>query len=152
MEQRLANHLRKNEYKLALDMSLSMSKPLQTLKVLIMIIENHRTMGMDYQDTLINYVKSWSINRIVQVLRYCRDWNTMARNCDVAMLILRAIIDSIPAETLAAEDGVKDLIEGIMPYAERHYDRIDGLKTDSYIFDYFLKTTEVMKKVDGLSQ
>jgi len=151
MEQRLANHLRKNEYKLALDMSLSMFKPMQTFKVLVMIIENHRTLGDDYQDILIGYVKSWSIYRIVQVLRYCRDWNTMARNCDVAMLMLRAIIVSIPAETLASEDGVKELMDGIMPYAERHYDRIDGLKTDSYIIDYFLKTMEVMDKVDDLS-
>merc|ERR1712176_1592828 len=109
-------------------MALNLDKPRQALKVLVMIADEHGTKGLEYRDILIKYIKSWSMSRIVQVLRYCRDWNTGARNCDVAMLMFRAIVVSIPAETLAAEDGVIDIIEGIMPYTERHYERFDRLK------------------------
>lgn len=151
MEQKLTNHVLKHEYELALDMALTMFKPMQTLNVLVMIIENQRTPKVDHKDILISYVKSWSVNRIIQVLHYCRDWNTLARNCNVAMLMLRAIVSTVPAQTLAAEDSIKELMEGIIPYTERHYDRIDGLKTDSHIIDYFLKTSEFMDEVYDLS-
>lgn len=152
MEQMLANHLQKNNFELALDMSLNMDKPSQALKVLISIIENGRTRGLNDHDILVNEVKCWSINRIVQVLRYCRDWNTRSRNSHVAMLMFRAIMVSIPAATLANEDGVPDIMEGIMPYTERHFERIDRLKTDSFIIDYFLNAMGVMdmNDVDGI--
>lgn len=138
MEQRLSNHLRFKEYEKALEIALELDKPRQALKVLTAIIENDVQKGQNSMSTLKEHVKSWPISRTTQVLRYCRDWNTRARNSHVAMLTVKAIVSSIPAQTLAAADGIPELMAGIMPYAERHFQRLDKLYTSSYLIDYTL--------------
>ena len=138
MEQRLSNHLRFKEYEKALEIALELDKPRQALKVLTAIIENDVQKGQNSMSTLKEHVKSWPISRTTQVLRYCRDWNTRARNSHVAMLTVKAIVTSIPAQTLAAADGIPELMAGIMPYAERHFQRLDKLYTSSYLIDYTL--------------
>ena len=144
MEQRLSNHLRFKEYEKALEIALELDKPRQALKVLTAIIENDVQKGQNSMSTLKDHVKSWPMSRTTQVLRYCRDWNTRARNSHVAMLTVRAIVSSIPAQTLAAADGVPELMAGIMPYAERHFQRLDKLYTSSYLIDYTLMTMGTM--------
>jgi U3 small nucleolar RNA-associated protein 13 len=138
MEQKLANHLRYKEYEQALEIALQLEKPLQALKVLNSIVENDVQKGQSGLETLQRHVKGWSMARTTQILRYCRDWNTRARNCHMAMLVLKAIVSTIPAHTLAAAEGVPEILAGITPYAERHFDRLDRLHASTYLLDFAL--------------
>ena len=57
----------------------------------------------------------------------------------MAMLVVRAIITTIPAVKLATEyEGIPEILAGIAPYAERHFDRLDRMVGDSYLLDYTL--------------
>jgi U3 small nucleolar RNA-associated protein 13 len=78
------------------------------------------------------------MHRTTQVIRYCRDWNTRARNSHIALLVIKAIVTSIPAHKLASSDGVPELLAGITPYAERHFTRLDNLHASSYLLDFVL--------------
>lgn len=78
------------------------------------------------------------MDRTTQVIRYCRDWNTRARNSHIAMLVIKAIVTTIPAHKLAKADGVPELLAGITPYSERHFSRLDNLITGSYLLDFTL--------------
>jgi U3 small nucleolar RNA-associated protein 13 len=138
MEQKLANHLRYKEYEQALEIALQLEKPMQALKVLNSIVENDVQKGQSGFETLQRHVKGWSMARTTQILRYCRDWNTRARNCHMAMLVLKAIVSTIPAHTLAAAEGVPEILAGITPYAERHFDRLDRLHASTYLLDFAL--------------
>jgi len=138
MEQRLSNHLRFKEYEQALEIAFELDKPNQALKVLSSIIENDIENGKDVLDTLKRHVSLWPMNRTTQVLKYCRDWNTRARNSQIAMLIVRAIVGVIPAATLATTDGIPELFAQITPYAERHFDRLDKIHGNSYLIDFTL--------------
>ena len=117
---------------------LTISNTAPCTQVLTAIIEIDVKRGKSNISTLQGHVKSWPMSRTTQVLRYCRDWNTRARNSHVAMLTVKAIVSSIPAQKLAAADGVPELMAGIMPYAERHFKRLDKLYTSSYLIDYTL--------------
>ena len=138
MEQRLVNHLRFKEYEKALEIALELDKPRQALKVLTAIIENDVQKGENIMTTLERHVKGWPMSRTTQVLRYCRDWNTRARNSHIAMLTVKAILSAIPAQNLAATAGVPEILAGITPYAERHFQRLDRLHASSYLIDYAL--------------
>ena len=139
-EQKLANHLRHNEYEQALDIALSMDKPRQVLKVLMAISENDLSKGKDALSTLQHHVENWTMERITQIIKYCREWNTRARNSHISMLTVKAIITSVPADQLACVDGLADILSGIAPYAQRHFERIDKLHRDSYLIDFALLT------------
>jgi len=54
------------------------------------------------------------------------------------MLVIKAIVTTIPAQKLAKADGVPELLAGITPYSERHFSRLDNLLTGSYLLDFTL--------------
>eukprot|EP00559_Dactyliosolen_fragilissimus_P008400 CAMPEP_0184863874 /NCGR_PEP_ID=MMETSP0580-20130426/12913_1 /TAXON_ID=1118495 /ORGANISM="Dactyliosolen fragilissimus" /LENGTH=1134 /DNA_ID=CAMNT_0027362451 /DNA_START=100 /DNA_END=3504 /DNA_ORIENTATION=- len=145
LEQKLANHLRYKEYGQALDLTLEMDKPRQALKVMVAIVENDMLHNRDSLHTLKSYLSEWSMSRIVQLLRYCRDWNTQARNSFIAMLVVKAIFSTITVDKLSKEEGVSDTATGIMPYAERHFDRIDNLYLNSHVIDFVLSSMGDLK-------
>lgn len=145
-EQKLANHLRFKEYEQALDIALEMDKPRQVLKVLVALAENDLSSGKDALVTLQNHVKNWTMARITQILKYAREWNTRARNSHISMLTVKAIVTSIPADQLACADELPEILAGIAPYAERHFERIDKLHATSYLIDFALLS---MGNLDG---
>lgn len=145
-EQKLANHIRFKEYEQALDIALDMDKPRQVLKVLVAIAENDLSSGKDALVTLQNHVKTWAMTRVTQILKFCREWNTRARNSHISMLTVKAIVTSFPADELALVDGLAEILSGIAPYAERHFERIDKLHANSYLIDFALLS---MGNLDG---
>jgi U3 small nucleolar RNA-associated protein 13 len=140
MDQKLANHLRHKEYKEALQISLQRDKPRHALRVFTAMIEAEVQKGNDGLEPLQLHVTSWDEDTLLRVLQYCRDWNTNARNCHVALLVIKAITASIPIHTLAATKGVPEIIAGIMSYAERHFDRLDKLYGNSFLLDFALSS------------
>ena len=138
MEQKLSNHLRYKEFEQALDIALEMDKPRQSLKVLTSIVENDLLDGKDSLTTLGEHVKNWDPDCIVQILKYCRNWNTRAKNSRISMLTVKAIMSSKAADELACIDGLPQILEGIIPYSERHFERIDKLFASSYLIDFTL--------------
>jgi U3 small nucleolar RNA-associated protein 13 len=137
-EQKLANHLRHKEYEQALDIALGMEKPRQVLKVIVAITENDLASGKEPLLTLQNHIANWDMTRVLQIVKYCREWNTRARNSHVSMLVIKAIITTIAADQLACVDGLPEILAGIAPYAERHFERLDKLHADSYLIDFAL--------------
>lgn len=138
MDQKLANHLRHKEYGEALEISLLRDKPRHALRVFTAIIEAEVQKGKEGLEALRKHVQSWEEERLVRVLQYCRDWNTKARNCNVALLVVKSIVTTIPVHTLAATKGVPELVAGIISYAERHHDRLDRLYGNSFLLDFAL--------------
>jgi U3 small nucleolar RNA-associated protein 13 len=140
LEQRLANHLRYKEYEKALDIALDLEKPRQVLKVLTSIVENDIQKGHSTGlRTLRDHCRtSWSMDKVTQILKYCRDWNTRARNSHMAMLVVQAVVTSIPAHKLAETEELAQVFAGITPYAERHFDRLDRMHANAYLLDYTL--------------
>jgi len=138
MEQKLSNHLRHKQYEKALDIALDLDKPHQVLKVLTQIIEKD-SLNNKGVETLRKHVLKWSPDKLKQILKYCREWNTRARNSHIAMLMVKAVVTIIPAAKLATlYDGVPEILAGIAPYAERHFDRLDRMVGDSYLLDFTL--------------
>jgi U3 small nucleolar RNA-associated protein 13 len=55
------------------------------------------------------------------------------------MLVVKAVVTTIPAAKLATSyEGIPEILAGIWPYAERHFDRLDRMVGDSYLLDFTL--------------
>lgn len=138
LDQRLANHLRHKEYSEALAIALQRDKPLNALKVLTALIEEDIAKGGSGLSPLKREARKWSDESILQILRYSRDWNTRAVNSHVAMLVCRALISVFTVDKLVSITGVPEIIAGIVPYAERHFDRLDQLFCSTFLLDLVL--------------
>ncbi len=148
MEQKLANHLRFKEFEHALNLALEMDKPRQVLKVVSSIITNDIAEHNEPTTTLKRQIARWGEEKILQLLQYAREWNTLSRNSHICMHILKAIFAVKPIDELVECDGVTSVMEGMIPYAKRHFDRLDDLYSKSYLVDFTLSSMGDLTNAD----
>ena len=104
---------------------------------------------------------------LARLLRFVRDWNARAASAAVAQRVLHAVVKlravedvvrafegaGAPVVSLSGEDGgegdrkrggkeeqggVRELLEALIPYTERHLARMERLVQESYVVDYVL--------------
>ena len=101
---------------------------------------------------------------LARLLLYVRAWNANAKTSDVAQRVLHAVVKLRPAEEIAAAFGeessinglaeasglnearragngasaLRELLEALLPYTERHLTRMERLVQESYMVDYLL--------------
>lgn len=94
---------------------------------------------------------------LITLIRFVRDWNSNAKTSEIAQEVLHAIVKLRPAEdimdvfrtqaALAGEEqstdvsggGLKEIVDGLIPYTERHLARMDRLIQESYVVDFLLE-------------
>jgi U3 small nucleolar RNA-associated protein 13 len=95
-------------------------------------------------------------SELTKLLKYVRDWNTRAKSSAVAQSVLLAIVklrsaedimaafsasgvgDLLGDKTGAGSTALKEVIDALIPYTERHLARMERLVQESYIVDYLL--------------
>jgi len=94
--------------------------------------------------TLEDIVAGFSVEELSLCLSYLRDWNTNARNSIVAQQVLHHILRKFPPSVLQSLPDIKQLLEGLIPYTDRHLNRMDRLLQKSYILDYTLQAMQTV--------
>lgn len=69
------------------------------------------------------------------MLFFIRDWNTSARKSEIAQTALNVVLRTIDAERLLELPKLKEVMDGILPYTERHYNRSKKMLIDHFIID-----------------
>lgn len=108
-------------------------------------------------------IRTLATSDLALLLSFVRSWNSNAKTSDVAQRVLHATLklrsaddilrvfeDELAAKSFAnAEDvasttgktgitAIKELVEAIIPYTERHLNKVDQLLQESYVIDYIL--------------
>lgn len=115
-------------------------------------------------DSLVDEViRTLATSDLARLLSFVRNWNSNAKTSDIAQKALFAIVKLRSADDILrvfedeaairsfAETGeepspagkagmtaVKELLEAIIPYTERHLSKVDRLLQESYVIDYIL--------------
>lgn len=98
--------------------------------------------------TVDEVLGSLADEQLYKLLLRLRDWNTNVRTAPVAQKILWTVVKSYPASRLAglrpqgkvgAKGSLKDVLDAIRAYSERHYKRIEELVDESYLLDFTLR-------------
>ncbi|KAI8394307.1 WD40-repeat-containing domain protein [Radiomyces spectabilis] len=143
-EQELQNFMRKKDYLNAILLALSLNQPFRLLKIFREVMESRpegdsSITGSSQVDSIVGEMTQEQIEKL---LGYIRDWNTNAKHSDIAQSVLYALLSSHSAEELVEIANAKEILDALLPYTDRHYQRIDDLITQSYIVDYTLHAQE----------
>jgi len=101
-------------------------------------------------------IKTMSAEDLITLIKFVRDWNSNAKTSGVAQEILHAIVKLRSAEeimemfrpqfTLTGVEqsadttgGLKEIVDGLIPYTERHLARMERLIQESYVVDFLLE-------------
>ncbi|KAH9004299.1 U3 small nucleolar RNA-associated protein [Lactarius hatsudake] len=151
-EQDFLNYVALQDYKRAIEVALSLGHPGRLLQLFKGLNGESGVTGSADVDEVLRTLTS---EDLVRLLRYIRDWNTRASSAAVAQRVLHAIMKHRQAEDIARafenagtaedKDDLRELVEGLIPYTERHLARMERLVQESYVVDYVLREMD-----DGL--
>jgi U3 small nucleolar RNA-associated protein 13 len=156
------NYLSLHDYKRAIELALSMEQPGRLLSLFQELRSSFKAQASTGDLTKTGNVavdeaiRTLALSDLARLLRYVRNWNANAKTSTVAqdllyaIMKLRSVEDVIKAfNSELAKDGsvakegsgptaLKELVDALIPYTERHLSRLEKLVQESYVVDYIL--------------
>ncbi|KAF3770812.1 hypothetical protein M406DRAFT_59678 [Cryphonectria parasitica EP155] len=151
-EQELENYMHTGAYRDAIALALQLNHPGRLLNLFTSVVTSKKPdegslCGLKAVDEVL---ATLSDEQIFLLLLRLRDWNTNARTAPVAQRILWALIRSYPASKFSnlsvkgarGQKSLKEVLNALKVYTERHYRRIEELVDESYLVEYTLQEME----------
>lgn len=153
-EQELENYMHTGAYRDAIALALQLNHPGRLLKLFTSVVTTNKPdegslCGLRAVDEVL---ATLSDEQIFLLLLRLRDWNTNARTAPVAQRILWTLVRSYPASKFSnlsikgarGQKSLKDVLNALRVYTERHYKRMEELVDESFLVEYTLQEMENM--------
>ncbi|XP_033022978.1 transducin beta-like protein 3 [Lacerta agilis] len=130
-EQKLSNLLHKKRYLKALGLAISLDRPHTVLSVVKAILKEANGKE-DLEKNLLKLRK----DQKEAVLKFSITWNTNSRNYLEAQAVVETLLKHETPESLLQYEGIKAAVESLLPYTERHFQRLGRLLQASMFLDF----------------
>ncbi|KAJ8344989.1 hypothetical protein SKAU_G00291820 [Synaphobranchus kaupii] len=137
-QQELSNLLQEKKFLKALGLAISLDQPHTALRV-IKEIRQGQDGGQQLESTVLRLRR----DQKESMLRYCAVWNTNARSCLDAQAVVQVLLRHHTPEELLQYQGARNILEALIPYTDRHMQRIGRLLQASMFLDYMWQKMRV---------
>ncbi|GKZ58279.1 U3 small nucleolar RNA-associated protein 13 [Aspergillus niger] len=164
-DQQLQNYIRAGAYREAITLALQLNHPARLLSLFTSAIDaaddpaatdseaSERANSLTGNPSIDEVLQTLDPENLCTLLLRLRDWNTNARTSRVAQRILFALFRSYPASTFVelatssmanrrregrTSAGMKDILQALASYTDRHYRRVEELSDESYLVEWVL--------------
>ncbi|XP_047980468.1 transducin beta-like protein 3 [Salvia hispanica] len=138
--QDLENAVLDRDYTRAVRLAFELRKPHKLFELFSEVI---RKPNADVQ--IEKALRPFDKEEVRLLLEYVREWNTKPKLCHIAQFVLHRLFTILPPTDLVEMKGIGELLEGLIPYSQRHYTRIDRLQRSTYLLDYTLTGMSVIE-------
>lgn len=146
-DQALQNHIRAGSYREAITLALALNHPARLLGLFTKVTgtyppEDNSLCGVKAVDEVLAHLAD---DQLLTLLGRLRDWNTNARTSLVAQRVLWTLLKSYPPSKFIQLSqrrggaGVKELMDAVRAYTERHLRRMEDLIDESYVVEYTIR-------------
>ncbi|KAJ3016175.1 UNVERIFIED_CONTAM: Transducin (beta)-like 3 [Siphonaria sp. JEL0065] len=144
-EQDLNNFLKKKDYKNAIILAMELDKPFRLLTLFKQLnktrLHANSATGLFTVDQVIQELDPTQLH---QLLGYIQNWNTHSKHATIAQILLHLILNHKSAASLLETKKVKELLDSLIVYSERHYSHVDDMLRKSYLVSYTLDRMDDM--------
>eukprot|EP00092_Neocalanus_flemingeri_P090038 GFUD01114021.1.p1 GENE.GFUD01114021.1~~GFUD01114021.1.p1 ORF type:complete len:465 (-),score=190.35 GFUD01114021.1:10-1404(-) len=126
--QKLNNLLQDKQWGKAVRLALKLSQPFTALKIIKKLS----------QSDLEAAVLSLDNPGLDQLLGYTVKWNTNTKHCAAAQAVLYTVLTNLDTDLLLSLPTCDTWIQGLLPYTEKHFQRLTRLQTKSKFVPYIL--------------
>ncbi|XP_040295657.1 transducin beta-like protein 3 [Bufo bufo] len=130
-QQELSNLLHEKMFLKALGLAISLDQPHTVLRVIKAILKEPQG-----KDDLEKNILRLRQDQKESILRYCSVWNTNSRNCREAQCVLNILLLHETPESLLQYSGIRGNVEALIPYTERHMQRMGKLLQAAMFVDF----------------
>ncbi|KAI1117216.1 WD40-repeat-containing domain protein [Nemania sp. NC0429] len=153
-EQELDNYEYAGAYREAITLALQLNHP-RKLQGLFEKVVNSKTPeagSLSGSKPVDEVLATLSDEQLFLLLLRLRDWNTNARTAPMAQRILWTVVKSYPVSRLSGlsvrgakgQKSVKEVLNALKVYTERHYKRMEELVDESYLVEYTLREMDAL--------
>ncbi|NP_001040084.2 transducin beta-like protein 3 [Bos taurus] len=130
-QQELDNLLHEKRYLRALGLAISLDRP-HTVLTVIQAIRRDPESCEKLETTVLQLRR----DQKEALLRFCVTWNTNSRHCHEAQAVLGVLLRHEAPDELLTYDGVRASLEGLLPYTERHFQRLSRMLQAATFLDF----------------
>ncbi|XP_054851571.1 transducin beta-like protein 3 [Eublepharis macularius] len=130
-EQELSNLLHEKRYLKALGLAISLDRPHTVLTVIKAILKE-----TDGKENLEKNLLKLRKDQKEAVLKFAVTWNTNSRNCHEAQAVVQTFLKHESPESLLQYEGIKAAVESLLPYTDRHFQRLGRLLQAATFLDF----------------
>lgn len=131
-DQKLNNYISQGNFKNAVLIALELNYSMKLFEIFKSIFDN------DQLEELIEILKSLNKDQLQLLFNKIKNWNINFKNFEISQNLLYLIFNNISLETLSDSKLMKT-IDSLIPYNERHLNRVENLIEESYILDYSIE-------------
>ncbi|KAL4239924.1 Transducin (beta)-like 3 [Mactra antiquata] len=140
-EQTLSNLIQQKKYLKAIGLAITLEQPFRLLSILKEILSED-----DGDNKLFKTLEKLRMDQIDSLLRFTVQWNTNSRHCHESQVVLSSVLKIYPPNQLKKLANLKSSVEGLIPYTERHFNRMSRLVQQSMFLEY---TWQCMKGISS---
>lgn len=96
----------------------------------------------DHVDKALQSLEKEEIHLLFE---YAREWNTKPKLCHIAQFLLFRVFSIFSPKDILEIKGISEVLEGLIPYSQRHFSRIDRLIRSTLLLDYTLSAMSVIE-------
>ncbi|KAK9757313.1 hypothetical protein RND81_01G155600 [Saponaria officinalis] len=141
--QDLENAISDADYAKAVLLAFELKKPHKLFELLSELYRKNIA-----EDHLRKALQPLGMEELRRLLEYIREWNTKPKLCHVANSVLLQVFSMHPPTDIAEVKGIGEILEGLIPYSQRHYNRIERLERSLFLLDYTLNGMSVIEPED----
>ncbi|XP_072044445.1 transducin beta-like protein 3 [Amphiura filiformis] len=137
-EQQLSNLLHEKKYLKAIGLAITLDQPFKLLGIVKTIMEEPE--GLDGLTHTLGKLRQ---DQIDATLRFAKQWNTNSKHCHVAQTVISIILKRKRPEVLLDNPDMQQTLEGLIPYTERHFQRMNRLLQQAMFVEH---TWQMMRR------
>ncbi|XP_048256716.1 transducin beta-like protein 3 isoform X1 [Haliotis rufescens] len=130
-QQELSNLIHEKRYLKAIGLAITLEQPYRALTVMKEIL-----FDVDGQKKLEETLSKLRPDQIDAILRFSVAWNTNSKHCHLAQLLLRVVLQTLSPADICGLPNIRSTVEGLLPYTERHFQRLTRLYQQSRFIEY----------------
>ncbi|KAJ1272550.1 hypothetical protein BS78_06G210800 [Paspalum vaginatum] len=137
--QELENAVSDSDYTKAIQLAFELRRPHRLLELFSQLARKADSDG-PIEKALLGLPK----DGLRVLMEYVREWNTKPKFCHVAQFVLFRVLRALPPTDILEVKGISELLEGLIPYSQRHFSRVDRLVRSTFLLDYTLMRMSVV--------
>jgi hypothetical protein len=168
-QQKLDNLVRGGKHTQALTLAIAMDQPHRALVVLFALLSSSGDAAGDdpknphhhhllllhnnhHSNVLCELMRGLSREELLTLMSWIKDWNTNAKFASVTQPLLTALFSVFSASSLAKLPQMRGLLQALIPYSQRHEQRLKALRRNAYLLDYTLAEMQLPAAVEADDQ
>ncbi|KAG4942803.1 hypothetical protein JHK85_047449 [Glycine max] len=145
--QELENAVSDADYTKAIQIAFELRRPHRLFELFAELCRKREA-----EDHMDRALKGLDSEELRILFNYVREWNTKPKLCYVSQFVLFRVFCIFPPTDIVQIKGIGEYLEGLIPYSQRHFGRIDRLVRSTFLLDYILSGMSVIEPQAQLTE